>query len=92
MIKKRIIYILLLGKSFVYRHKLFNKNDLDIYKFLCEFKHILTVEKNGLYKGGFYKKSLTNCGNQYMNSYKALDSTLIQVLGVKGLSTKYVII
>lgn len=34
---QRLNYILLLGKFFVYREKVFNQGDLDVYKFLAEF-------------------------------------------------------
>lgn len=53
---KRINFILLLGKFFVYRQKLFHGNDLDVYKFLCEFKNILAVERMACIREGSTKK------------------------------------
>lgn len=53
---KRINYVFLLGKSFVYRQKLFDNNNLDVYQFLCEFKNSLAVEKMACIREGSCKK------------------------------------
>lgn len=53
---KRINYIFLLGKFFVYRQKLFDSNNLDIYQFLCELKNTLAVEKMACIREGSSKK------------------------------------
>lgn len=52
----RINYVFLLGKFFVYRQKLFDNNNLDVYQFLCEFKNILAVEKMACIREGSSKK------------------------------------
>lgn len=38
-------FIILLGKFFIYKEKLFGSGNFEIYKFLMELKQILTIEK-----------------------------------------------
>lgn len=54
--EKRYNLMLLFGKSFVYREKLFNNGDLEVYKFLCESKNLLAIKKLACIKEGSTKK------------------------------------
>lgn len=52
----RINFIILLGKFYIYKQKLFHGGSLDTYAFLVELKHILTIERMACLQEGAYKK------------------------------------
>lgn len=66
---KRINYIFLLGKFYVYRQKHFYNNNLDVYRFLCEFKITLAVEKMACIKEG-------SCGRKFDKMWKSIYESL----------------
>lgn len=54
--EKRVNFILLLGRFYVYRQKLFHQGVLDVYAFLVELKHTLSLERMACLKENSYNK------------------------------------
>lgn len=55
-IAHRLNFLLLLGKFYVYKQKLFHDGVLDTYAFLVELKHVLTIERLSCMEEGTYRK------------------------------------
>lgn len=53
---RRMNYIFLLGKFYVYRQKIFHNNNLNVYEFMVEFKNTLVYEKIACLKEGSMNK------------------------------------
>lgn len=67
----RLNFILLLGRFYIYRQKLFHQGHLDTYAFLVELKHTLTIERMAALKENLYLKSFW-CGRSFIMSYRIL--------------------
>lgn len=56
----RLNYILLLARFYIYREKIYNDNNLDVYRFLVELKNALVVERWACIKEGSFTNKFKN--------------------------------
>lgn len=55
----RVNFILLLGKFYIYRQKIFAQGALDPYQFLVELKSVLTIERMACIREGKLQKKFS---------------------------------